>query len=109
MMKSLLKTLLLALAVGAAPQAIAGKFDLGDLLGQVKGVAIADSRDQRRLVISQRNGPTLSEAVEMVKRQCNCRIVDAKTRNSGGREVHVIRFMTKDGTVKTREIAGRST
>ena len=107
MIKSLLKILLLVLAIGAAPQALAGQYDLGDLLGQVNGVAIADSKDRRNLIIAQSNGPTLSEAVEMVKRQCKCRVVDAKTTSRGNREVHVIKFMTKDGTVKTREIAGR--
>ncbi len=108
MMKSLLTTLLLVIAIGAAPQALAGKYDLGELLAQVDGVAIADSKDRRNLRIAQSNGPTLSEAVEMVKRQCKCRIVDARTKTSGGREVHIIKFMTNDGTVKTRQIPGRS-
>ena len=107
-MKYLPKIMLLALALCAAPQALAGKFDLGDLLGQVAGVAIADSQDRRDLIIVQSNGPTLSEAVEMVKRQCKCRIVSAETRTSGGREVHHIRFMTEDGKVKTVRIQGRS-
>ena len=108
MMKSLLKILLIALAVCTAPAALAGKFDLGDLLGQVEGGAVADGKDGRNLMIAQSNGPTLSEAVEMVKRQCKCQIIHAETRTSGGREVHHIRFMTKDGTVKERAIQGRS-
>jgi hypothetical protein len=101
MMKSLLTTLLLVLAIGAAPQALAGQYEFDR-------VAIADSKDRRDLRIAQSNGPTLSEAVEMVKRQCKCRIVDARTKTSGGGEVHVIKFMTNDGTVKTRQIPGRS-
>jgi len=101
MMKSLLTTLLLVVAIGAAPQTLAGKYELDR-------VAIADSKDGRDLRIAQSNGPTLSEAVEMVKRQCKCRIVDARTKTSGGREVHVIKFMTNDGTIKTRQISGRS-
>ena len=108
MMKSLLKILLLALAMGTAPQALAGKYDLRELPGQVKGVAIEDSRDRRNLRIAQSSGPTLSEAKKMVERQCKCRIVDAWTTTSGGREVHHIKFMTKDGTIRTRDIAGRS-
>ncbi len=107
-MKYLPKIMLLALTLGAAPQALAGKFDLGDLLGQIEGGAVADSKDGRNLMIAQSNGPTLSEAVEMVKRQCKCRIVSAETKISGGREVHYIRFMTRDGTVKERAIQGRS-
>ena len=108
MMKSLLKILLLALSLGATPQALAGKFDLQDLLGQVDGVAISDGKDTRDLTIAQSNGPTLSEAVEMVKRQYKGRIVSAVTRTSGGREVHHIKVLTEDGKVKTVKIPGRS-
>ena len=93
-MESSLKILLLALALCAAPQALAGKFDLGDRLGQVAEVAVSDSRNERILMLAQSNGPTLSQAVEMVKRQCNCRILRAWTTVSGGREVHNIKFMT---------------
>ena len=108
MMKSLLKILLLALAVCAAPQSLADKFDLGDLLGRVGAVVVADGNDGRNLMIAQSNGPTLSEAVEMVKRQYKGRIVSAETRTSGGREVHHIKVLTEDGKVKTVRIQGRS-
>ncbi len=108
MMKSLLIILLLALAIAAAPRARAGKFDLRDLPGQVAGAAIADSKDRRNLMIAQRNGPTLSEAVEMVRRQYKGRIVSAVTKTSGGREVHHIKVLTEDGRVKTIKIPGRS-
>ena len=108
MMKSLLKTLLLALAIAAAPHGLAAEFDILELLGQVEGVEIGDGEDRQQLRIAQSNGPTLSEAKQMVKRQCNCRIIDAETRIVGGREVHYITFMTKDGTVKTRQINGRT-
>ncbi len=108
MMKSLLKILLLAVAIGATPQAMAGKFDIRDLLGQVEGVAIAGSEDRRDLMIAQSNGPSLSEAVEMVKRQYKGRIVSAETKTSGGRQVHHIKVLTEDGKVKTVRIPGRS-
>ncbi len=108
MMNPLLKILLLALTIGAAPQARAGKFDIRDLLGQVEGVVIEDSEDRGELIITQSNGPTLSEAVEMVKRQYKGRIVRAETRVSGGREVHHIKVLTEDGKVKTVKIPGRS-
>ena len=108
MMRSLLKILLLALTIGAAPQAMAGKFDIRDLLGQVEGVAIQDSEVRRELIITQSNGPTLSEAVRMVKRQYKGRIVSAETRVSGGRAVHHIKVLTEDGKVKTVKIPGRS-
>lgn len=102
------KILLLALVIGAAPQALARQYDHGGTPRQANGAVIADSGEYSDLRIAQSNGPTLSEAVEMVKRQCQCRIVNATTKVSGGREVHIIKFMTKDGTVKTRRIPGRS-
>ena len=107
-MKSLLKILLLALCIGAAPQALAGKLDRQDTLGQTLGVAIADSREHRQLIIAQNDGPTLSEAVEMVRRQYKGRIVSAETRISGNREVHHIKVLTDDGKVKTVRIQGRT-
>jgi hypothetical protein len=106
MMRSLLIFLLFALAFGAAPEAHAGK--VRDLLGQVQDVAIADGRDRQDLRATQSNGPTLSEAVQMVKRQYKGKIVSAETRMSGNREVHHIRVLTEDGKVKTVKIQGRS-
>ena len=108
MLESSLKILLLALVLGAAPEALASKFDLGDLLGQVAGVAVSDSRNERILMIAQSDGPTLSQAVEMVKRQYQGRIVSAETRINGNREVHHIKVLTEDGKVKTVKIQGRT-
>ncbi len=107
-MKSSLKILLLALALGIAPQALVGKFDLGDLLGRVEEVAMSDSKNERILMIAQSTGPTLSQAVEMVKRQYKGRIVSAETRINGNREVHHIKVLTEDGKVKTVKIQGRT-
>ena len=60
------------------------------------------------LVVAQRNGMSLNEAVESVRRRGDVeRILDAETRNEGGREVHYIKYMTKDGTVRTQRINGR--
>ena len=108
MMRSLLTILLLALALGAAPQALAGKVELVDFIDQARGSALIKSADEHKLVVVQSNGPTLSEAVEMVKRQYNGRIVSAETRISGNREVHHIKVLTDDGKVKTVKIQGRS-
>ena len=107
-MRSLLKILLLALALSAAPQALAGKVDRHDLSGLANGAAIADGRDARHLRVAQSNGPSLSEAVEMVRRQYKWRIVSAETKISGNREVHHIKVLTEDGKVKTVRIQGRS-
>ena len=108
MIRSLLKIWLLALAIGAAPQALASKFDIRGLLGQVESVDIVDGEERQELTITESNGPTLSEAVEMVRRQYKGRIVSAETRISGGREVHHIKVLTEDGKVKTVRIPGRS-
>jgi hypothetical protein len=107
-MRSLLKILLISLALSTAPQVLAGKLDLHDLSGLAHGAAIADGRDARNLRIAQSNGPSLSEAVEMVRQQCKCRIVSAETKISGNREVHHIKALTEDGKVKTFTIQGRS-
>lgn len=59
------------------------------------------------LATTQSGGPTLSEAVEQVRRQYKGQIVSAKTRMKGNQEVHVIRVLTDDGKVRTVEINGR--
>jgi hypothetical protein len=54
------------------------------------------------------DGMSLSQAVESVRRRANVeRVVSAKTEVENGREVHYIRYMTKDGKVKTARVAGR--
>jgi hypothetical protein len=58
--------------------------------------------------IAQRNGMTLSEAVESVRRRGDVeRIISAETHVSNGRETHHIRVMTKDGKITTFKIGGR--
>ncbi len=59
-------------------------------------------------VVAQSNGMSLQEAVRRVQRQYGGRIVSAHTETRGGREVHVIRVMTDDGTVRTVRMPGRS-
>lgn len=49
---------------------------------------------------------TLSQAVAQARRQYKGRIVSAETQVSGGRETHVIKILTNDGTVKTVRIPG---
>lgn len=58
--------------------------------------------------LAQRNGMTLSEAVESVRRRGDVeRVISAETQVSNGRETHHIRVMTKDGKVTTYKINGR--
>ncbi len=59
-------------------------------------------------VAQKSDGMTLSQAIEMVRRQTNGQILSAETRVSGNREVHRIKVLTKDGKVKTVEVPGRT-
>lgn len=57
---------------------------------------------------TQSNGMSLSQAVDSVRRQGNVdRVISANTRVSGGREVHYIKVLTKDGKVRTHKVNGR--
>lgn len=58
--------------------------------------------------VAQQGGMTLSQAIESVRRKTKGRVVSAETRVQGGREVHYIKVLTKDGKVKTHRINGRS-
>ena len=70
--------------------------------------ASADDLDDPRFQVAQSNGgKSLSEAVEQVRRQTGGQILDAKTVVKGGREVHHIKVLTKDGKVKTHRVQGR--
>lgn len=60
-----------------------------------------------QIVMAQANGKSLSQAVEDVRRQTGGRILSAQTRVQGGREVHHIKVLTKDGKVKTYKVQGR--
>ena len=60
--------------------------------------------------IAQGGGMSLDQAIESVRRRGDVdRILSAETRREGNREVHHIRYLTKDGKVKTAKINGRST
>ncbi|HLT91977.1 MAG TPA: hypothetical protein VKZ85_13660 [Woeseiaceae bacterium] len=77
----------------------------------VTAPAFADrpwERAESRYFVAQQDGPSLSEAVERVRRQYRGRIVSAETHVSGNREVHVIKVLTEDGKVKTVRVPGRS-
>ena len=69
--------------------------------------ASADDLDARPFVVAQNDGKSLSQAVEQVRRQTGGRILSAETRVEGGREVHHIKVLTKDGKVKTHKVPGR--
>lgn len=63
--------------------------------------------DESRFETSQSNCMSLSQAVESVRRRGNVeRVISAQTRVSGGREVHHIKVLTKDGKVRTHTVNG---
>ncbi len=56
---------------------------------------------------SQDGGKTLEEAIHCVRNQGNVdSILQAETRVSGGREVHHIKVLMKDGAIRTYKIPG---
>ena len=70
--------------------------------------ASADDHDDSSFMVAQaRNGKSLNEAVEQVRRQTGGRILSAETRVEGNREVHHIKVLTKDGKVKTHKVQGK--
>jgi len=67
---------------------------------------VAESLPQ--MEIAQSNGMSLSQAVDSVRRRGNVeRVISARTQVSGGREVHIIKVLTKDHKVQTHRVQGR--
>ncbi len=103
-MRISLTLLLLAAAALLSPRAMA--FDLEENLKALHEQYEATPE----LAVAQRDGMSLSEATAMVRRSLRPgdRIIEARTTTQGGREVHLIKVLTKDGKVKTRRVNGRS-
>ena len=94
------------IAMVLAAPAAADAFDLEESLRQLH----AQHRQawQSDLHVAQ-DGMTLDQAIESVRRRGDVdRILSAETRRDGGREMHHIRYLTKDGKVRTAKIRGRS-
>ena len=68
--------------------------------------AAGDRDVQPNIVVAQSGCMTLNRAVEQVRRQYGGRILSAETRMEGNREMHHIRILTEDGTVKTVRVTG---
>ena len=62
---------------------------------------------ETQLRVVQQNGMSLSEAIESVRSRTGGRIVSAETKIQGGREVHYIKVLTKDGKVRTHKVNGK--
>lgn len=95
---------MLLLAMFAAPAGAALRSE-PDAIGIDAALDIApESRDFRPV---QSGGMSLSEAVEMIRNRTGGKIVSAETRVQGGREVHHIKVLTKDGRVQMHRVNGR--
>lgn len=104
-MTNLLRILILAAVILVPPGAQA--FDLEESLKQLhEQYRMHETADIR---VAQGGGMTLNQAIESVRRRSDFkRIVSADTKTERNREVHHIRYMTKDGKVKTARVNGRS-
>ena len=100
-MRMLLTLLIFVVAVFLPGQAAA--FDLEEALKE-QHVQYQTGDTFRTL---QSGGMTLAQAIESVRRRTGGKVVSAETRVQGGREVHHIKVLTKDGKVKTHKVNGR--
>ena len=86
--------------------AAAGAFDLEESLRELHVQHPQADKPDLRVA---KDGMTLDQAIESVRRRGDVdRILSAETRRDGKRETHYIRYLTKDGKVKTAKIRGRS-
>lgn len=83
--------------------------DAFDLEESLRAVHAQHQQAQKADLRVTKDGMTLDQAIESVRRRGDVdRILSAETRRDGGRETHYIRYLTKDGKVKTAKIRGRS-
>jgi len=102
---NLLRILICSAVILAPPGAQA--FDLEESLKQLhEQYRMHEAADIR---VAQGGGMTLDQAIESVRRRGDVdKILSAQTKREGDRDVHHIRYLTKNGTVKTARINGRS-
>ena len=98
----LLLTLLLFAALASLPGPAAAT-DLEEVLKMQH----PQYQGEADLQVAQSDCVSLSEAIESVRRRTGGKVVSAETRVQGGREVHHIKVLTKDGKVKTYKVNGR--
>jgi len=103
-MRAMLKTLLIPILLSLAGIASAAQLNPGS----ASGAGAAMLTESSPMTTNQGGGKTLEQAVEQVRRQYKGRIVSAKTEMNGNQEVHVIKVLTEDGTVKTVRVPGRT-
>lgn len=101
-MRSMTKMLATTLLVAMGSTAMAMQVDA--IVPAARGQLEAPAGTN--LEVRQAGCMSLNQAVEQVRRQYNGRIVSAETVVRGGRETHVIKVLTSDGTVKTVRMPG---
>ncbi len=77
------------------------------LSGPAAAVDVEQYQGAADLYVAQADGMSLSQAIESVRRRTGGKVVSAETKVQGGREVHHIKVLTKDGKVKTHRVNGR--
>ena len=103
MHKILLTILILALPLVSAE---ANAFDLEESLKQLHEQYQA--QHSTLSPAAKGGGMSLNEAIERCRRRGDVqRIISAETRREGNREVHVIKYLTKDNKVRTAKYDGR--
>lgn len=95
--------ILLTLGVLGLQPGTASAFDLEESLRQQH----VQFQASDSMTTAQDGGMSLSQAISSVRNRTGGKIVDAQTRVQGGREVHHIKVLLKDGRVKTFKVNGR--
>ena len=102
MYKILLTILFLALPLVPAG---ANAFDLEESLKQLH--EHYEAQEHTMSPAAKGGGMTLNEAIERCRRRGDVeRIISAETRREGNRQVHVIKYLTKDNKVRTAKYDG---
>lgn len=95
--------ILLSAAVLATTPGTAAAFDLEEALReqhkQYEGAA--------EVHVAFWDGKTLDQAIAEIRRKTGGKVISAETKKRGGREVHHIKVLTKDGRVKTHTVNGK--
>jgi hypothetical protein len=99
-------TTIFSIALVLCVPATASAFDLEESLRQLH---VQHQEALKPDLQVAKDGMTLDQAIESVRQRGDVdRILSAETRRDGDRETHHIRYLTKDGKVKTAKIRGGS-
>ena len=102
-MQTMLRTLLMTSLLALAGPVLAIQPGVGD----AAEYGAAYMSEPSMAGVMQGGGVTLEQAVAQVRRKYNGRILSAVTKVNGNREVHEIKVLLDDGTVKTERITGK--